>query len=466
MKKIIVAGIGPGSALDISPAVRQAVTEADVLVGYKYYFQFVENDLKPETKCINTGMKKERERATMAFEEAEQNQTVCVISSGDAGIYGMAPLICQMKIERKSDVEIEVLPGISAFQKAAALLGAPIGHDLCTISLSDLLTPWLTIEKRIVAAAQGDFITSIYNPKSKERYWQLYRLQDIFLQYRSAQTPVGVVRQAGREEQAVEITTLAEFNPEVADMFSLIIIGNSQTFTAENMMITPRGYYQNNDTDGNYIGQDIMIESFRTIASELKHPNLPLDKKWALLHCIHTTADFDMENIFYADDLAVEKLNKAFETNELKTIITDVNMVASGIRKGAIARLGLNVKCYLNDPRTADLAKAKGLTRTQAGIRLAAKEHPDALYVFGNAPTALIELCDLMRKKKLQPAGIVAAPVGFVNVRESKYMAKTFRNIPKVIIKGRKGGSNIAATIVNAMLSLDGAQKMRPGNDM
>ncbi len=466
MKKIIVVGIGPGSPEDITPAVRKAIAQAEVLVGYKYYFQFVEQDLSPDTKCVNTGMKKERERASMAFDYAEQDKTVCVISSGDAGIYGMAPLICQMKIERKSEVEVEVLPGISAFQKAAALIGAPIGHDLCTISMSDLLTPWLTIEKRIFAAAQGDFVTSIYNPKSKERYWQLYRLQDIFLQYRSPQTPVGVVRQAGREEQEIQLTTLADFNPESTDMFSLIIIGNSQSFTADNMMITPRGYYQNTETKGNYIGQNIMIESFKTIASELKNPDVPLDKKWALLHCIHTTADFDMENIFYADDLAVEKLNKDFETGKLKTIITDVNMVASGIRKGAIARLGLEVKCYLNDPRTAELAKAKGLTRTQAGIRLAAKEHPDALYVFGNAPTALIELCDLIRKNKLQPSGIVAAPVGFVNVRESKYMAKTFRHIPKVIIEGRKGGSNIAATIVNAMLSLDGADKMRPGNDM
>ncbi|PID89374.1 MAG: precorrin-3B C(17)-methyltransferase, partial [Bacteroidia bacterium] len=315
-------------------------------------------------------------------------------------------------------------------------------------------------------AAQGDFITAIYNPKSKERYWQLYRLQEIFLQYRSPETPVGVVRQAGREEETKQLTTLADFNPETIDMFSLIIIGNSQSFTADNMMISPRGYYRQKDNDGNYIGQDIMIESFRTIASELRNPDLPLDKKWALIHCIHTTADFDMENIFYADDHAIENLHKAFENKTVDTIITDVNMVASGIRKGAIARLGLEVKCYLNDPRTAELAKAKGLTRTQAGIRLAAKEHPNALYAFGNAPTALIELCDLMRKDDLQPAGVIAAPVGFVNVRESKYMVKTFRKVPKVIIEGRKGGSNIAATITNAILSLDGAHKMRPGNDM
>ena len=181
MKKIIVAGIGPGSREDITPAVMEAVREADVVVGYKYYFQFVEQYLKPGCECIDTGMKKERERAEQAFQIAEQDKTVVVISSGDAGIYGMAPLIYEMKRERQSDIEIETLPGISAFQKAASLLGAPVGHDLCIISLSDLMTPWELIERRIKAAATGDFVTAVYNPKSHGRYWQLYRLQELFL---------------------------------------------------------------------------------------------------------------------------------------------------------------------------------------------------------------------------------------------------------------------------------------------
>lgn len=203
MKKIIVAGIGPGSREDITPAVMEAVREADVVVGYKYYFQFVEQYLKPGCECIDTGMKKERERAEQAFQIAEQDKTVVVISSGDAGIYGMAPLIYEMKRERQSDIEIETLPGISAFQKAASLLGAPVGHDLCIISLSDLMTPWELIERRIKAAATGDFVTAVYNPKSHGRYWQLYRLQELFLKVRSADTPVGYVRQAGRAEQEI-----------------------------------------------------------------------------------------------------------------------------------------------------------------------------------------------------------------------------------------------------------------------
>ena len=147
--KIIVAGIGPGGKEDITPAVLEAIALSDVIVGYKYYFRFVENIIRPGTVCIDTGMKKERERALQAFEYAEQGKTVCVISSGDAGIYGMSPLVYEMKTERNSDVGVEVLPGISAFQKAAALLGCPMGHDFCVISLSDLMTPWEKIEKRI-----------------------------------------------------------------------------------------------------------------------------------------------------------------------------------------------------------------------------------------------------------------------------------------------------------------------------
>ena len=137
MKRIIVAGIGPGSPEDITPAVTRALGEADVVVGYKYYFQFVEPYLRRDAECVDTGMKRERDRAEQAFLLAESGKTVVVISSGDAGIYGMAPLIWEMKRERDSGVEVEVLPGISAFQKAASLLGAPIGHDLCLISLSD-----------------------------------------------------------------------------------------------------------------------------------------------------------------------------------------------------------------------------------------------------------------------------------------------------------------------------------------
>ena len=496
MARITVVGIGPGSPEDITPAVLQAVKEADVVVGYKYYFQFIQQYVREGCPCIDTGMKRERDRALQAFELAEQGKNVVVISSGDAGIYGMAPLIYEMAKERRVEsverrVEIVSLPGISAFQKAASLLGAPMGHDFCVISLSDLMTPWAKIEKRIVAAAEADFVTAIYNPKSNGRYWQLHRLKELFLKSRSENTPVGYVRQAGREEQVVHVTTLKDFDPEDVDMFTVVIIGNSQSYVIEErgelrvesgecrvereyLMITPRGYYrevpsihtEKESTPSPNKGQEIMMESFRTIASELQHPDIPIWRKWPLLHAIHTTADFSMEDILYTDEEAVPRIYQAMTSMEKPCIITDVTMAASGIRKVACERLGIEVKCYLHDERVAEMAQSQNITRTQAGIRLAVEEHPEALFAFGNAPTALMELCDLMRKKKARPAGIIAAPVGFVHVCESKYMVKVFHEVPKIIIEGRKGGSNLAATLVNSILAWPDAELLKPGRDV
>ncbi|MCR5270471.1 MAG: precorrin-3B C(17)-methyltransferase [Prevotella sp.] len=467
MKKIIIAGLGPGSPEDMTPAVLHAVSQADAVVGYKYYFQFVEPYLKERCECVDTGMKKERERAEMAFQLALQEKTVVVISSGDAGIYGMAPLIYEMQQEQAAaDVEVTVLPGISAFQKAASLLGAPIGHDMCIISLSDLMTPWSLIERRIRAAAVGDFVTAVYNPKSHGRYWQLYRLQELFLQERSADTPVGYVRQAGRDDQLVKLTTLGAFDPEEVDMFTVVLIGNSQSYIADGKFITPRGYYRQESSSSESVGKSIMQQSFRTILSEMQHPDVPRWRLWPLLHAIHTTVDFSMEDCLWMDERATELIYNKVKDGTLKHIVTDVTMAASGIRKGALDRLGIQVHCYINDAKTKQMAEEKGITRSQASMQQAAEQYPDALYVVGNAPTALFEICDLVHKGKLHPAGIIAAPVGFVHVCESKHAVKTLRHIPKLIVEGRKGGSNLAATLCNAILTFDDAEFLSPGRDI
>ena len=472
MGKIIVAGIGPGSREDMTPAVLEAVGRADAVVGYKYYFQFIEPYVREGCQCIDTGMKKERERAEQAFLLAEQGLTVVAISSGDAGIYGMGPLIYEMQQERvasgsPANIEIEVLPGISAFQKAASLLGAPIGHDVCLISLSDLMTPWEVIERRIQAAAVGDFVTAVYNPKSHGRYWQLYRLVEVFLDNgRSVDTPVGYVRQAGRDEQTVVVTTLGTFNSEDVDMFTVVIIGNSQSYIANGKFITPRGYYREEKQENVKPGQSIMMESFRTIRSEMQHPDVPTWRLWPLLHAIHTTVDFGMEECLWMDERATEILYNKVVDGSLKHIVTDVTMAASGIRKGALERLGIEVHCYINDSRSKQMAEEKGITRSQACMQLAAEEYPEALYVVGNAPTALFEICDLVRKGKMHPVGIIAAPVGFVHVCESKHAVKTLKQIPKMIVEGRKGGSNLAATLCNAILTFDDAAQLKPGRDL
>ncbi len=467
MKEITIVGIGPGISHDITLNAIEALQQCDVVVGYSMYLPFVRQYLRSDVETVCNGMKQEMARVAQAFELAESGKRVCLISSGDAGIYGMAPLAYEMKKERQSDVELRVIPGISAFQKAAALLGSPVSHDFCVISLSDLLTPWEKIERRIKAAAYSDFVTAIYNPRSVSRYWQLHRLKELFLQHREAGTPVGIVRQAGRDGQQVSITTLGALDPQQIDMLTIVLIGNSQTYPWHNHIITPRGYYnQEEEREAKCMGQAIMMESFATIAKELKHPDIPLDKKWALLHAIHTTADFDMENILWTDEGALEKIYRALSEGTVRTIITDVTMAASGIRKGALQRLGIEVKCYLNETGIAEEAKQQGITRSQAGIRRAVEEHPDALFVFGNAPTALMELCSLIKRGKAHPCGVIAAPVGFVHVCESKHMIKPFVQIPKIIIEGRKGGSNLAATLTNAVLCWPDAQQLKPGRDV
>lgn len=465
IKKITVIGIGPGDSHDMTMAAIDALKETEVVVGYKYYIPFVRQLLKESCLVVETGMKQERDRIEKAFSLLESYNNVCVISSGDSGIYGMASLVYEMNEELRAGVEIEVIPGISAFQKAASLLGAPVSHDFCVVSLSDLMTPWALIEKRIKAAAFADFVTAVYNPKSNGRYWQIHRLKELFLEERNGETPVGYVRQAGRKDETVKVTTLAEFNPEDVDMFTIVIIGNSRSRIIDGKILTPRGYDKKCE-EPLPKGQSIMIESFHTIEKELKNQDMPLEIKWPLLHAIHTTADFEMEDILKADDFAVPRIFEKLSDGSVRTIITDVTMAASGIRKGALKRMNLEVKCYLNEPGVEEYAHEMGITRTQAGIRLAVKEHPDALFVFGNAPTALMELSSLIKTGKAKPCGIIAAPVGFVHVCESKHMVKTFKDIPKIIIDGRKGGSNLAATLVNSILCWPDGMQLKPGRDV
>ena len=463
--KIYCIGIGPGNEKYLTPEATQAIKNADVLVGYNYYMGYIAHLAKGK-KCISTGMKKEQERAEAAFSEAQKGKTVAVISSGDAGVYGMAPLLWEMKKETGSETEIEVIPGISAMFAAAAKLGAPLGHDFCSVSLSDLLTPWEKIEKRIKAAAEADFVTAVYNPVSHGRFWQLMRLKELFLETRSPNTPVGIARQTGREEEEIKVVSLRELDTSMADMFTVIIIGNSQTRHFGNHMITPRGYLEKEpgESTGDNIGRQIMNQSFRTILKETDFGGKPLDYRWVALHCIHTSADFSFGELIELANNVVPLLHEKFHSKNPPVIITDVSMVTRGIRSTLVKKLGLEIKCYLEDERAKILAGEKGTTRAQAGIRLAVSEHPEGVFVFGNAPTALMELVKLVRDGKAFPSGVIAAPVGFVNVRESKWQLKYgCPGIPAVLVNGRRGGSNIAATILNAILSWDEAANMHPG---
>lgn len=464
MNKIYSVGIGPGGVEFMTAEALKAIETAEVIIGYKFYLDLVK-DLIQDKDVFGTGMKKERERAAEAFRIAQEGRTVAVISSGDSGVYGMAPLLWEMKMVENYDTELEVVAGISAMMAAAAILGAPLGHDFCSISMSDLLTPWATIEKRIVAAASADFVTGVYNPKSKGRFWQLKRLQEIFLEHRSTDTPVGVVRQAGRPEQSSFVTTLKDLDVDKVDMFSVVVIGNSQSQGFENKIVTPRGYYKEESAHAkDNLGRKIMNKSFSTILEQLDYKEMSLEKLWVALHAIHTTADFSIADKLLLSNDVIKNAHAAFYSGQAPVIVTDVRMVTNGIRKAIAEKLGLEIKCYLDDERVMEMSQNLGITRTQAGIRLAVKEHPDALYAFGNAPTALIELIKHIRNGEANPAAVVAAPVGFVNVCESKWQLRYgCADTPHIIVDGRKGGSNIAATIINSILSWSEAEAMHPG---
>jgi len=447
--RLSVVGIGPGGQDYILPVAQQVLADADVVIGYSYYFQFIRHLLKADCNCIGKDLTEEEARAELAVNSCEPGKHVVVISSGDAGIYAMASLVYQYASTRKDkEPELQTIPGISAFIASAGRLGAPLGHDFCCISLSDLMTPWTTIEKRITAAATGDFVTSLYNPRSKKRFWQLERFKEIFLAHRDPETPVAIVRQVTRPEEQITITTLKDFNVEQVDMFSLVMIGNSQTYQFRNFLVTPRGYLSRKPQTG----QEIQDESFIQIAAQLRHTEMSDEDRWAVIRCIHTTADFEYEDLYLSNKNAIRQWHQYLENGG--TVITDVTMVQSGITKEFINRHNVKVYCYLNDPETIPLAEKEGLTRSQAGMRIAIAKHPDALFVVGNAPTALFELCDQFQDGTCFPAGIIGAPVGFVNVVESKLKLQALKQLPYVIIRGRKGGSNVAASIVNAAFTL------------
>ncbi len=448
--KLSVVGIGPGGQDYILPLAQQVLADADIVIGYSYYFQFIEHLLKPTCECIGKDLTEEEARAVLAVEKCEVGKQIVVISSGDAGIYAMASLVYQYaSTKTDKEIDLQTVPGISAFIASAGKLGAPLGHDFCCISLSDLMTPWTTIEKRIHAAAIGDFVTSLYNPRSKKRFWQLDRLKEIFLEHRSENTPVAIIRQVTRPDENITITTLKDFDPEMVDMFSLVMIGNSQTYQFKNFLVTPRGYLARKP----HSGQEIQDESFKQIKSNLKRSDISDADRWAVMRCIHTTADFEYEDLYISNREAISKWNSYLKNGGI--IVTDVTMVQAGITKEFLKKYNSQVVCYLNDEAVPALAEKENITRSQAGIRIAIEKHPEALFVIGNAPTALFELCDQFIEKKFNPEGIIGAPVGFVNVIESKLKLQSLSSVPYVIIKGRKGGSNVAASIVNAAFTFE-----------
>ena len=240
MGQVYVVGIGPGAYEEMTVRAGKILSKCDVIVGYTVYVDLVRNHF-PGKEFLTTPMRREEERCELAFEEARKGKRVALICSGDAGIYGMAGLMYEVGRNYK-DISIEVVPGVTAALGSAALLGAPMVHDCCFISLSDLLTPWEKIEKRLIAAAQSDFVICLYNPSSKKRQDYLRRACDLLLKYKKEETVCGLVKNIARDGEISEILTLKELGETKADMFTTVFVGNQETLVIQGKMVTPRGY--------------------------------------------------------------------------------------------------------------------------------------------------------------------------------------------------------------------------------
>lgn len=240
MSKIYVVGIGPGAYEQMTGKAVAALQESDVIIGYTVYVELVREHF-PGKELLTTPMKKEVERCVLAFDEAMKGKTVSMICSGDAGVYGMAGLMYEVGTNYP-EVELEIVSGVTAATGGAAVLGAPLIHDFCLISLSDLLTPWEKIEARLLGASQADFVICLYNPSSIKRHDYLQKACDLMMRYKSPETVCGIVCNIGREGENAKVMTLKELRDTKVDMFTTVFIGNSQTKELNGKMVTPRGY--------------------------------------------------------------------------------------------------------------------------------------------------------------------------------------------------------------------------------
>jgi precorrin-3B C17-methyltransferase len=467
---LFVVGLGPGSPGLLTPDAAAAIAAAETVVGYHGYLALIEDRLAGKA-IVGRELGEEVERARTALRLADEGQVVALVSSGDAGIYGMGGVACELAAREQSAAEVVLVPGVTAACAAAARLGAPLAHDWACISLSDLLTPWDVIVRRVEAAARADFVMVLYNPASRTRRQQLTRVAERLLAFRPGDTPVGLVENAYRPGERVEIISLrdlAEGRTEVT-MFTILIVGSSRTFVADRKMITPRIYAaKTEDPEVSSIarapgqtdaGARIMEQSLAIIDREMGARPADSAERAILRRVIHASADFDFLTTFRFGPCAIAGAVDALRRGA--PVITDVEMLRAGIRRDLAGPLGVEVLCALNDPKTATLVQTSdSLTRSAAGIRLAAAQAADgAVVAIGNAPTALDEAVRLIEASEWRPACVIGVPVGFVGVKESKERLLALRGVPTITSVGRKGGTAVTAAVVNALLELAAARR-------
>jgi precorrin-3B C17-methyltransferase len=459
-----VVGIGPGSLDLLTERARARISSADIIMGNERYIGLIREIIPASAEVITGKMGTEVERAKKAVELGKQKNVV-LVSGGDAGIYGMAGLVIEVIGDTHSDSKLEIIPGITAATVSADLLGAPLSNDFAVVSLSDLLMPWSEIEAKLEGLAKMDIVVVIYNPRSKTRKVQLEKAYEIFMRFRDAKTIVGIVKNAEREGCEVEITTLEDLPDSYyrIDMSTTVIIGCSRTENLGGRMVTRRGYDRKYDYDRGRGSPDIQShessdyvaagnrirEKSKAIVEDIvskSSSSLSENERRVVERVVFANADPSLLDLLVFNGNPVETGIQCIK--EGKTIITDIEMVKAGINK----KYRKNVNCFVNDPRTKEIAEKENVTRTAAGIRLAKELIHDNIVVIGNSPSACVELLALS-EQEIRPALIVATPVGFVNASEEK--AKVLdAGMPCIIVKGARGGTPSAVAIINEIIEL------------
>ncbi|MCQ6279444.1 precorrin-3B C(17)-methyltransferase [Bacillus sp. EB600] len=400
--KLLVIGFGPGGHKHITERAREAIQESDMIIGYKTYVELIEELINGQ-QIVSTGMTEEVSRAQEAVKQAEQGKNVAVISSGDAGVYGMAGLVYEVLIEKgweqASGVEVEIIPGISAINSCAALLGAPVMHDSCTISLSDHLTPWELIETRIEAAAQADFVIALYNPKSGRRTRQIEEAQRILLKYRSPETPVGLVKSAYRDSQKVVITNLKEMLDQEIGMLTTVLIGNSSTFLYDGLMITPRGYqrkYTLNQAVQSLKPHQRLQKEAEPWALEQAHDLVPMEIQTAAFK-VNATAETGKES---PRELAEAALQMILGTSKGYSKNLIVKQPIQSIFELSVSPGVANKK--FTPKQMITLAEVAG----EEGVMEYTQDHAIKLQILTSKPDEIV--------KKLAEANFLISPIGDV----------------------------------------------------
>jgi len=452
-----VVGLGPGAPGLLTPAAAAAIDAADTVVGYHGYLELVADRLGGKT-VVGSGLGMEVERAAAALDLAERGHTVALVSSGDAGIYGMGGVACELAAGRDSPARVVLVPGVTAACSAAALLGAPLAHDWACVSLSDLLTPWPAIVQRVEAAARADLVLVVYNPASRTRDWQLKAVADLLSRFREPGTPVGLVENAYRPGERTEIIRLDALGARDVSMFTTVIVGSSRTFEHRGRMVTPRIYAAKTAAPpagplAPPPGDAIMSESMAMIDRELgPEPDDPAERS-VVRRMIHASADFEFAANARFGPAAIESALRALRDGA--PVLTDVEMLRAGVRRDLTGPLNVQGLCAIDEPATAALAARDGLTRSAAGMRRLAERAGDGgLVAVGNAPTALDEAVRLIEQAGWRPACVVGIPVGFVGVVEAKRRLTEQTHVPYLTSLGRKGGTAVTAAAVNALLDL------------